>query len=46
MNYLLDYLSDDYLKKIADYFASQRPRRRRPRFPRSAMRCSRAASRS
>lgn len=25
MNYLLAYLSEDYLKKIADYFAAQRP---------------------
>jgi cytochrome c553 len=25
MNYLLEYLSEDYLKKIADYFAAQRP---------------------
>jgi cytochrome c553 len=25
MNYLLAYQSDDYLKKIADYFAAQRP---------------------
>jgi cytochrome c553 len=25
MNYLLAYQSDDYLRKIADYFAAQRP---------------------
>lgn len=25
MNYLLDYLPEDYLKKIAEYFAAQRP---------------------
>ncbi len=25
MNYLLAYQSEDYLKKIADYFAAQRP---------------------
>jgi cytochrome c553 len=25
MNYLLDYLPEDYLKEIADYFAAQRP---------------------
>lgn len=25
MNYLLAYLSEDYLRKIADYFAAQRP---------------------
>ena len=25
MNYLLEYLPEDYLKKIADYFAEQRP---------------------
>jgi cytochrome c553 len=44
MNYLLAYLPEDYLKKIADYFAAQRPPLPPPMVLRSATRSLRAAS--
>lgn len=33
MNYLLAYLPEDYLKKIAEYFAAQRPPLPQPMVP-------------
>ena len=44
MNYLLEYLPDPYLQKMADYFAAQQPAAVRSRWPDVSRRCSSAAS--
>lgn len=42
MNYLLEYLPDAYLQKIADYFLALRPPPAPQRLPTSARLCWRA----